>query len=155
MNKIIFKEQLSKDVFCLKVQAKEIAKNRKAGQFVIVMLNENLAERIPLTIADAENETITLIFQVVGATTFKLSKLNVGDEISVVGPLGTPTHIEKFGKVVCVGGGVGVAPLFPICKEIYKIGNEVNVILGARTKELILWEERFKDISHINTSLKM
>ena len=148
MNKIIFKEQLSKDVFCLKVQAKEIAKNRKAGQFVIVMLNENLAERIPLTIADAENETITLIFQVVGATTFKLSKLNVGDEISVVGPLGTPTHIEKFGKVVCVGGGVGVAPLFPICKEIYKIGNEVNVILGARTKELILWEERFKDISH-------
>ena len=78
MNKIIFKEQLSKDVFCLKVQAKEIAKNRKAGQFVIVMLNENLAERIPLTIADAENETITLIFQVVGATTFKLSKLPAG-----------------------------------------------------------------------------
>lgn len=150
MNKIIFKERLSKDVVCLKVIAKEIAENRKAGQFVILMLNEEFAERIPLTIADADtNEgSVTLIFQVVGATTFKLSNLDVGDCVSLVGPLGTPTHIENFGKVVCVGGGVGVAPLFPICQSIYNAGNDVSVILGARTKDLILWKERFKDISH-------
>ncbi|MGI6680474.1 MAG: sulfide/dihydroorotate dehydrogenase-like FAD/NAD-binding protein [Bdellovibrionota bacterium] len=150
MNKIFFKEQLSLDVYHIKVYAKEIAKNRKAGQFVIVMLNEDYAERIPLTIADAnvDEGSISLVFQAIGATTFKLSRLNVGDEILVVGPLGTPTHIENFGKVVCVGGGVGVAPLYPICKALYDAGNEVHVILGARTKDLILFEERFREVSH-------
>lgn len=149
MNKIIFKEQLSKEVFHIKVVAPEIAKNRKAGQFVILMLNENFAERIPLTIADANKYEgwVSLIFQAVGATTYKLSRLNVGQEVYLTGPLGNPTHIEKFGNVICVGGGVGVAPLYPISKAIKEAGNKVNVILGARNKDLIIWKDRFLEFA--------
>lgn len=149
MNKIIFKEQLSEKVFHIKVTAPLIAKNRHPGQFIILMLNENLAERIPLTIADANKEEgyVSLIFQVVGATTFKLSKLNVGDSVNLVGPLGTPTKIQDYGNVVCIAGGVGIAPLFPISKALKEKGNKVTVILGARNKDLIFWQDRFKEFA--------
>ena len=148
---ITFKKQLSEAVYMIKVRAPLIAEGRKAGQFVMVMIDEDFGERIPLTIADADvaEGTITLIFQIVGQTTQEMSKLNVGDALAVVvGPLGTPTHIEKFGKVVCVGGGIGIAPLHPIAQALAKAGNEVTTIIGARDKSLIILEEEMQSIAN-------
>ncbi len=150
MAKILKKEQLSESVFKMVVEAPLIAEERKPGQFIILQVNEDYGERIPLTIADAdsENGTITLIFQVVGLTTTELSLLNEGDEIPVlVGPLGKPTHIEKFGTVVCVGGGIGVAPLHPIAQGLKNAGNKVIIIMGARTKGLLIMEEEMGKIA--------
>lgn len=150
MNKIIFKKQLSQDVFMMKVHAPLIAEERAAGQFIILQVDDDYGERIPLTIADADkNEgSITLIFQVVGKTTLALSKLNVDDELpALVGPLGKPTHIEKFGTVVCVGGGIGVAPLHPIAQALKNAGNKVITIIGARNKDLIILEDEMKAIA--------
>ncbi len=147
MYKIIEKRQLSSDVFYYKVEAADIAKNRKAGQFVLVQLDTDFAERVPLTIADANAEEgwIALVFQAVGATTLKLSHLKEGDAIgAILGPLGNPTHIEKKGTVVCVGGGIGVAPLYPIVQAHKAIGNKVIVIIGARTKDLIIFEDEMR-----------
>ena len=146
MNKIVSKERFSANVVKLEVEAPLIARSRKAGHFVIVKCGEK-GERIPLTIAGANTEkgTITLIVQAVGVSTRKLCSLNIGDEITdVVGPLGQATHIEKVGTVVCAGGGVGIAPLFPIVEALHKIGNRVIVVLAARTKELIILEEQMK-----------
>ncbi len=148
MYKIIEKRQLSSDVFYYKVEAADIAKNRKAGQFVLVQLDTDFAERVPLTIADANTEEgwIALVFQAVGATTLKLSHLKEGDKIgAILGPLGNPTHIEKKGTVVCVGGGIGVAPLYPIVQAHKAIGNKVIVIIGARTKDLIIFEDEMRE----------
>ncbi|MFH0734074.1 MAG: sulfide/dihydroorotate dehydrogenase-like FAD/NAD-binding protein [bacterium] len=150
MNKIVYKQQLSKDVFMMKVHAPLIAEEREAGQFIILQLDDDYGERIPLTIADADNNagTITLIFQVVGKTTLKLSMLNVDDNISnLVGPLGKPTHIQNFGTAVCIGGGIGVAPLHPIAQALKKAGNKVIIIVGARTKELIILEDEMRQIA--------
>lgn len=150
MNKIITKKQLSQDVFLLKVHAPLIAEERKAGQFIILQVDEDFGERIPLTIADADERegSITLIFQVVGKTTSKLAALNAGDFLQVlVGPLGNPTHIENFGTVVCVGGGIGVAPLHPIVQALKKAGNKIITIIGARTKELLILENEMKALS--------
>ena len=145
MNKIIEKKQLSEEVFRMEVEAPLIAKSRKAGQFIIVQADTNWGERIPLTIADADGENLTIVFQTVGATTHKLALKNKGDYIeNILGPLGNPTHIEKFGRVVCVGGGIGAAPLFPIVQALKNAGNYVSVIIGARTKELIIFEDRMK-----------
>ncbi len=147
MYKIIEKRQLSSDVFYYKVEAADIAKNRKAGQFVLVQLDTDFAERVPLTIADANAEEgwIALVFQAVGATTLKLSHLKEGDAIgAILGPLGKPTHIEKKGTIVCVGGGIGVAPLYPIVQAHKAIGNKVIVIIGARTKDLIIFEDEMR-----------
>jgi len=147
MNKIVHKERLSNDVFLMKLEAPLIAEERKAGQFIILQLDDDYGERIPLTIADADDVsgTITIIFQVVGKTTDKLSLLEVGDFItSLVGPLGTPTHIENFGNAVCVGGGIGVAPLYPIVQALKKAGNKVTVIIGARNKELLILEKQME-----------
>ncbi len=147
MYKIIEKKQLSADVFNYKVDAPDIAKNRKAGQFVLVQLDTDFAERVPLTIADANAEEgwITLVFQAVGATTLKLSHLEAGDSIgAILGPLGNPTHIENKGTVVCVGGGIGVAPLYPIVQAHKAVGNKVIVIIGARTKDLIIFEDEMR-----------
>ncbi|MDR0891389.1 MAG: bifunctional dihydroorotate dehydrogenase B NAD binding subunit/NADPH-dependent glutamate synthase, partial [Mediterranea sp.] len=116
MNRIIRKEHLSEKVFRLEIEAPLIAKSRKAGHFVIVRVGEK-GERMPLTIADADPKrgTITLVVQEVGLSSTRLSELNEGDEITdVVGPLGQATHIENFGTVVCAGGGVGIAPMYPI-----------------------------------------
>ncbi|MBK7981727.1 MAG: sulfide/dihydroorotate dehydrogenase-like FAD/NAD-binding protein [Ignavibacteriae bacterium] len=150
MAKILLKEKLSESVYKMKLEAKLIAEERKAGQFIILQIDEDLGERIPLTIADANKEegTITIIFQVVGLTTDELSKLNVGDDIPVlVGPLGTPTHIKKHGTVVCVGGGIGVAPLHPIAEALKNAGNKVITIIGARNKDLIIMENEMKKIA--------
>lgn len=150
MAKILLKEKLSENVFKMKLEAKLIAEERKAGQFIILQIDEDFGERIPLTIADADiiEGSITIIFQVVGLTTLELSKLNEGDEIPVlVGPLGNPTHIKKHGTVVCVGGGIGVAPLHPIAQALKKAGNKVIIIIGARNKELIIMEKEMKKIA--------
>lgn len=150
MYKIIEKRQLSTDVFYARVEAPDIAKNRKAGQFVLVQLDTEYAERIPLTIADADPQEgwIALVFQAVGATTIKMSRLHEGDELgAVLGPLGNPTHIEKKGHVVCVGGGIGVAPLHPIVQAHKAAGNRVTVIMGARNKDLIIFEKEMRALA--------
>lgn len=149
MNKIVGKEHFSENVVKLVVEAPMIAKSRKAGHFVIVRVGEK-GERIPLTIADADVEkgTITLVAQKIGVSTHKLCALNVGDEITdVVGPLGKATHIEKFGTVVCAGGGVGVAPLLPIVKALKAAGNRVVTVLAARNKDLIILENEMREFS--------
>lgn len=150
MNKILEKKQLSEDVFRIRFEAPLIAQERKPGQFLILQLDDDFGERIPLTIADADEKegSITIIFQTVGKTTHRLAALNVGEEIAnVLGPLGRPTHIEKFGTVVCVGGGIGVAPLHPIAKGMKRAGNRVVAILGARNKSLIIMEEEMRAIA--------
>jgi ferredoxin--NADP+ reductase len=149
-HKIVSKSRLSEDVFTAEVEAGLIARARKPGQFVIVSVSNEYGERIPLTIAgaDAKAGTIRLIWQRVGKTTAELADLEVGQEIaSIVGPLGRPTHLEKFGLVVCVGGGIGNAPLLPIIRALKDAGNEIISIIGARNKELLILEEEFKAIS--------
>lgn len=146
MNKIVKKEQFSEKVFKLVVEAPLIAKSRKAGHFVIIRVGDN-GERMPLTIADSDVEagTITLVVQTVGYSSTKLCQLNEGDYITdVVGPLGQATHIEKFGTVVCAGGGVGVAPMLPIIKALKAAGNKVVSVLAGRTKELIILEDEVR-----------
>jgi len=133
----------------MEVAAPLIAEERSPGQFIILQVHE-LGERIPLTIADADpgKGTITIIFQTVGKTTHLLSSLTVGEEIlHLVGPLGRPTHIERFGTVVCVGGGIGIAPLHPIAHGMKTAGNNVVTILGARNKELLILEDEMRDIA--------
>lgn len=128
------------------LNAPEIAKAHKAGQFVIIV-NGETGERIPLTIAakDAAKGTINILFQEVGASTMQLGMLKEGDKLDhVAGPLGKPTHVEKFGTVVCVGGGVGIAPVHPIAQAMKDAGNRVISILGARTKDLLIYEDRMR-----------
>ena len=146
MNKIIKKVQFSEKVFLFEIEAPMIAKSRKAGNFVIVRVGEN-GERMPLTIADADIEkgTITIVVQEVGLSSTKLCNLNEGDFITdVVGPLGNPTHIEKFGTVICAGGGVGVAPMLPIIKALKAAGNRVLSVLAGRNKDLIILEDEVR-----------
>jgi len=134
----------------MKLDAPLIAEERKAGQFIILQIDDDYGERIPLTIADGSKEegSITIIFQVVGKTTHNLAKLNEGDDIpTLVGPLGLPTHIENFGTVVCVGGGIGVAPLHPIVQALKEAGNKIITIIGARTKELLILEDEMKALA--------
>jgi len=143
MNRILSKEQLSAEVFRLRVSAPEIARERRAGQFVIVQRDE-LGERIPLTIADANATAgwITLIFQTVGRGTHLLAELEPGQAIeNLVGPLGQPTEIRQVGHVVCVGGGIGVAPMYPIAQAMKAAGNRLTVIMGARTKDLLILQD--------------
>lgn len=150
MNKIISKKQLSEEVFMMNVETPLIAEQRKPGQFVVLHLGHELGERIPLTIVDSDTDkgTITLIFQVVGKTTHMLAALNEGDSIpNLLGPLGIPTHIERFGTIVCVGGGIGVAPMYPIVKSMKAAGNKVVVVIGARTKELLILEDEMRSIA--------
>jgi ferredoxin--NADP+ reductase len=149
-HKIVSKKQLSQDVFTAEVEAPLIAQARSPGQFVIVSINNEYAERIPLTIADADagKGTIRLIWQRVGKTTAELADLQVGDEIAnISGPLGRPTHIENFGTVVCVGGGIGIVPLLPIAKALKEASNKIVSILGARSKDLLILEDEFRRIS--------
>ena len=146
MNKIIKKIQYSEKVFRFDVEAPLIAKSRKAGNFVIIRVDNN-SERMPLTIADADIEkgTITLVVQKVGLSSTKLCALNEGDEIhDVVGPLGNPTHIENFGNVICAGGGVGVAPMLPIIKALKAAGNRVLSVIAGRSKDLVIMEDEVR-----------
>ena len=144
MNKILEKEFISPQVFRMTIAAPDIAKKRKAGQFIILRTCDS-GERIPLTIADADAEkgTIELIVQVVGKSTTELSKLEAGDELcDFVGPLGRATHIELFGTVVIIGGGVGIAPSHPIAQAMKAAGNNVISILGGRSKDLVIMEDK-------------
>ena len=149
MNRIISKSRLSENVYKMQLEAPLVAQERKAGQFVILMVDDEFGERIPLTIADADSGrgTITVIFQTVGATTTKLSRLEPGDSIAaLLGPLGRPTSIrgengEKPGHVVCVGGGIGVAPMHPIAQALKAAGNKVTIIMGARNEGLFVMKD--------------
>ncbi|MEL7623786.1 MAG: sulfide/dihydroorotate dehydrogenase-like FAD/NAD-binding protein [Clostridiales bacterium] len=149
MFKIISKEDLGNKVYGFVVEAPRIAAKAEPGQFFIVRQGEGY-ERIPLTIADfdREKQTITMVFQAVGASTLALAKLEPGDEVTdMVGPLGQPSEIENLGKVVVVGGGVGVAPIYPIARALKAAGNEVISIIGARSKDLLFWEDRMREAS--------
>jgi ferredoxin/flavodoxin---NADP+ reductase len=149
MYKILQKEVLSEAVKLFIVAAPLVASKAKAGQFVIVRVNET-AERIPLTIADfnASDGTITLIFQEVGKSTMQMGMLEVGDAFeNVVGPLGHATEIENYGKVILAAGGVGIAPMFPIARALKQAGNQVITIIGARTRSLLFWEDRMRSYS--------
>jgi len=150
VNKILYKKQLSDEVFVMRLAAPHIARERQPGQFVILQLDNEFGERIPLTIADADpaEGTITIIFQAVGKTTHNLADKVVGDTVkSLLGPLGQPTHIEKFGTVVCVGGGIGVAPLHPIVKGMKAAGNKMIIIIGARSRNLIILEDEMRALA--------
>lgn len=149
MNKIVENKKLSENVVKMVFEAPVIAQKRKAGQFIILKIDET-GERIPLTIvdSDAQKGTLTIIYQVVGKTTAKLSQMKAGDSLQdVQGPLGNPTEIENFGRVVCVGGGVGVGVVYPLAVALKKAGNEVITIIGSRTKELLILEEEMKKTS--------
>jgi len=147
--KILEKKVLSDVTKLMVVEAPQVARKAKPGQFVIVRVDEP-GERIPLTIADFDRNagTITLIFQEVGKSTMQMGTLKPGDElITVAGPLGHPTEIEKYGTVVMVGGGVGIAPTFPIARALKEAGNTVISIIGARNKSLLFWEDRMRAVS--------
>ncbi len=149
MNKIVDKEYFSENVVKFEVEAPLIAKSRKAGHFVIVRVGEK-GERIPLTIAasDLNKGTITIVIQAVGASSKKICELNVGDYITdIVGPLGQATHIEKYGTVICAGGGVGIAPMLPIIEAMKRAGNKVISVLAARTKDLVILEKQVAEYS--------
>ncbi len=149
MYKIIHKEELAPSVCLFKVIAPDIAKKRQAGQFVIIIANEK-GERIPLTIADANPDEgwITIVCQAVGKSTYMLNDMKEGDSIlSVVGPLGQPTHIENYGTCVCIGGGVGIAPVYPIAEAMKIKGNRIISILGARSKDLLIMEDYMRKVS--------
>jgi len=149
-HRIVSKRQLSENVFTAEIEASLIARARKPGQFVIVGITGEYSERIPLTVAgvDTEKGTIRLIWQRLGKTTAELADLKTGDEIAiVVGPLGRPTHIERFGTVVCVGGGIGNAPLLPIARALKEAENEIISIIGARSRDLLILEDEFAEIS--------
>ncbi|MDO7786393.1 sulfide/dihydroorotate dehydrogenase-like FAD/NAD-binding protein [Desulforamulus aquiferis] len=149
MYKIVSKKTLAPAIHEYEILAPRVAKKAQAGQFIIVRIDEQ-GERIPLTIADFNREagTITIVFAEAGYSTKKLGRLNEGDSVlDFVGPLGVPSHVDKFGTVVMVAGGVGVAPVFPIAREMKDAGNQVVSIMGARNKELIFWEEKMKAAS--------
>ncbi len=149
MNKIIKKETFSDVTFLWEVEAKDIASAALPGHFVMVRHKEG-GERIPLTIADFDKEkgTITLVIQALGKTTKEMMELKEGDYIlNLAGPLGIPSHIEKVGKVVFVGGGLGVAPVFPQLRAFKELGNYTISIIGFRSKNLIFWEDKFRNFS--------
>ncbi|HDH09370.1 MAG: sulfide/dihydroorotate dehydrogenase-like FAD/NAD-binding protein [Thermoplasmata archaeon] len=149
MYEILAKESLAPVTKLMVISAPEVARKAKAGQFVIIRVVEE-GERIPLTIADYDREegTITIVFQEVGKTTMHLGTLEVGDRLaSFTGPLGNPTEVEHYGTVVCVGGGVGIAAVYPIARALKEAGNRVISIIGARNKELLIWEDRMRSVS--------
>jgi len=149
MHNIREKRILAKGIVFFKVDAPLVVREAKAGQFVIVRLDE-FGERIPLTIFDSDraNGTITLIIQEVGRSTKDLCALNVGDGIlDILGPLGNPSEIENFGTVAIIGGGVGAAELYPVARDLKNRGNKIIVILGTRSKDLVILEDEMKDIA--------
>ena len=149
MYKILKKQVLSELVTLMEVSAPQVTRKAKAGQFVIVRAYEE-SERIPLTIADFDRAagSVTLVIQQVGKSTMQMCQMNAGDEFATVaGPLGHPTEIEKYGTVVCIGGGVGIAPVYPITRALKEAGNYVISIIGARNKSLLFWEDKMGAVS--------
>lgn len=149
MYDIVAKEELAPVTKLVEVRAPEIARKGRAGQFVILRVVEE-GERIPLTLADLDREkgTVTLIFQEVGKTTYHLGTLEVGDTLaSLTGPLGNPSEVERYGTVLCIGGGVGIAAIYLIARALRGAGNEIISIIGARNKGLLFWEDRIREVS--------
>ena len=148
--KLLYKKLLCPNQYEYRIQAPYVTRNAKAGQFVILRVEEN-GERFPLTIADvdAEKGELTIVFMAVGYSTSKLAQIEVGEEIlDVTGPLGRPTEIKKYGTVVCIAGGYGAAPCYLIAKAFKEAGNKVYMISGARTKDLIFWQEKMQKASN-------
>jgi ferredoxin--NADP+ reductase len=148
--RIISRQTLATKIHLFKIEAPAIARKALAGQFVVIRVDER-GERIPLTIADWDGKegSVTVVFMEVGATTFRLALLKAGDFIAdFVGPLGVPSHVDKFGTVVCVAGGVGAAPITPIARALKEKGNKIISILGARSKDLLFWEDKLRSVSH-------
>ena len=144
--KIISKKELCANQYELVIDAPYVVRNAKAGQFIILRAEEN-GERIPLTIADVNKAKgeLTIVFMAVGYTTKMLAKLDAGDElVDLAGPLGQPTQIKKYGTVVCLAGGYGAAPCYLISKAFKDAGNKVYMIMGARNKDLIFWQDKMK-----------
>ena len=149
MYRIVRREDLVSNVYVFDVEAPQVARKALAGQFVVLRVDEQ-GERIPVTVADYDRlaGTVTIVFMVVGTTTRKLARLREGDALpTFVGPLGNPTHVEQFGSVVCVGGGVGTATIFPVARAMREAGNHVTTIAGWRTQELVFWEDRLREVS--------
>ncbi|MFN2436610.1 MAG: sulfide/dihydroorotate dehydrogenase-like FAD/NAD-binding protein [Desulfotignum sp.] len=150
MAKIVHREEMAQGTIIMnEIEAPRISRKAKPGQFVILQADET-GERIPLTMADTNPDkgTITIIYMVVGKSTARFKELQVGDEyFALIGPLGAPTHIENFGKVVCVGGGTGIAVLHPITRALKQAGNEVTTILGARSYDLLIMEDKMRAVS--------
>ncbi len=149
MYSILLRKDLVPNIHLFEILAPDVAKKAKAGQFVVIRIDEQ-GERIPLTLADWDNKkgSATIVFMEVGTTTRRLARLKAGDALAnLAGPLGVPTHIEKFGNVICVAGGVGVAPIVPIARALKEAGNNIISILGARSKNLVFWEEELRKYS--------
>ena len=149
MYKILLRQDLVPNIHLFRVAAPAVAKKAQPGQFVVIRIDE-IGERIPLTIADWDRDEggVTIVFMEVGTTTHKLALLQTGDFIAdFIGPLGLPTHIEKFGTVVCVAGGFAVATIMPIARAMRHKGNKVISIMGARNKSLIFWEDELRSVS--------
>ena len=150
MFKILKKEELSPNVYAMEIDAPRVAKKAEPGQFIVLRVNEE-GERIPLTIANFDREMgrILIVFQVIGASTMELAALNEGDDIlDFVGPLGRPSEIGKLdGTMVVVGGGIGVAPTFPIARAMKEAGNKVIAIMGAKTKDILVMEDEMKEVT--------
>jgi len=147
--KILRKEGLTPTVHLFEVEAPDVARKAQPGQFVVLMVDEK-GERIPLTIADwdCNQGSISIVVSEVGTTTSKLGRLKKGDSIAhFIGPLGLPSHIEKFGTVVGVAGGFAVAPLMPVARALKQAGNKVISIMGARNKSLLFWEDELRSVS--------
>ena len=149
MYKILLRQDLVPNIHLFKVAAPAVAKKAQPGQFVVIRIDER-GERIPITIADWDTDegSVTIVFMEVGTTTRRLTLLKAGDYIAdFVGPLGLPSHIEKFGTVVCVGGCYGIASIMPIARAMREAGNKVISVIEARSKYLLFWEERLREVS--------
>lgn len=147
MFEIIRKETLAKGIHKIIVNAKDAARKARAGQFVVIMLSE-YGERIPLTIVETDGDSLTIIFQEAGKTTMELSSLKVGDKLSdVLGPLGCPTEIKDYGRVITVGGGVGVAEVYPVSRALKAAGNRVVSVIGARSKDFLILEKEMRAVA--------
>ena len=149
MPEILVKEDLTPVTKLFEIRAPDAARKARAGQFVIVRIHER-GERIPLTIADYDRErgTITLVVQEVGKTTTEMGSMRAGEHLaSLTGPLGIASEIDKYGTVVCIGGGFAIAPIYPIARALREAGNVVLSILGVRTRDLLFWEERMRTVS--------
>ena len=143
---ILQKKKLAENTYLVEIEAPEIAKKAKAGQFIILRIDEK-GERIPLTIADSTKKTVIIVFLIVGKTTTELSLLKKGDSLmDVVGPLGNPSKIQEYGNVVIIGGGLGIAPIYPIAKAMKEAKNKVTAIIGAKNKKYLFWESEFKQV---------
>ena len=146
MYPILQKRKLAESTYLIEIESPVIAKRAKAGQFIILRIDEK-GERIPLTIADSAKRAITIVFLVVGKTTTELSLLKKGDSLmDVVGPLGNPSKIQEYGNVVIIGGGLGIAPIYPVVKALKEEKNKVIAIIGAKSKKYLFWEDRFKKV---------